>query len=96
MLLEILCPMFLVLGPGDKATLTVFTVGPGAAAPPRITQSILCRVHTEGGFEWPYGLEVRTHTIGKTGEHGVTTSDVDILCGKKSIPINLISTGRPP
>jgi hypothetical protein len=83
MFLEILRPMFLVFGPGDKATLAVFTVGPRAAAPPCIAQSILGRVHTEGGLERPHGLEICTHTIGKTGEHGVTTSDVNILCGER-------------
>ena len=79
MLLEILRPSFLVLRPGDEAASTVFTVGPGAASPPCITQAILGREDTEGGLERPHGLEVCTHTIGKTGEHGVTTTDVDIL-----------------
>ena len=77
--LEILRSSFLVLSPGDEAALAVFTVGPGAASPPCITQAILGREDTKGGLERSHGLEVCTHTIGKTGEHGITTSDVDIL-----------------
>ena len=79
MLLEVLDPVFFVLSPGDKATVTVITVGPGAATPPCITQTILSGIYAKGGLEWPHGLEVCTHTTSETGEHGVTTSDVDIL-----------------
>ena len=79
MFLEVLHPVFLVFSPGDKATLTVFTVGPGTPTPPCITQTILGGVDTKGGLEWPHGLEVCMYTISETGEHGVTTSDVDIL-----------------
>ena len=92
MFLEILCPSFLILGPGDKATLTIVAVGPGAASPPCITQAILSRVDAEGGLERPHGLEVCTHTISKTGEHGVTTSDVDILWRERERIIDLTPT----
>ena len=91
-LLEILRPSFLILSSGDEAALTVFTVGPGAASPPCITQAILGREDTEGGLERSHGLQVCTHTIGKTGEHGVTTSDVDILWGRTEREINLTPT----
>ena len=93
--LEILRSSFLVLSPGDEAALTIFTVGPGAASPPCITQAILGREDTEGRLERSHGLEVCTHTIGKTGEHGITTSDVDILWRRrerKNNNINLTPT----
>ena len=79
MFLKILSPTLIILCSGDEATLTIITVSPGASSPPCITQTILSRVDTKGRLERPHGLKICTHTVSKTGEHGVTTGDVDIL-----------------